>query len=126
MKRKKTIEEIYQKKTPIEHILLRPDSYVGSMEKEEQELYVKSRDSWYLEKKKIIMVPALYKIFDEIIVNAADNFRRDPSTTEIQVTIDSGRSLIKVRNNGRTIPIEIHKGSDGQGNSKSTTCMWPK
>ena len=30
-----TIEKTYQKKTPIEHILLRPDSYVGSIEADE-------------------------------------------------------------------------------------------
>jgi DNA topoisomerase-2 len=28
---KKTIEEVYQKKTQLEHILLRPDTYVGSV-----------------------------------------------------------------------------------------------
>ena len=27
----KTIEEIYQQKTPLEHILDRPDTYVGKM-----------------------------------------------------------------------------------------------
>ena len=30
----KTIEEIYQKKTPLEHILCRPDTYVGSTEQQ--------------------------------------------------------------------------------------------
>jgi len=27
----KSIEEIYQKKTPIEHILTRPDTYIGDI-----------------------------------------------------------------------------------------------
>lgn len=31
----KSVEEIYQKKTQLEHILLRPDTYVGSCEKTE-------------------------------------------------------------------------------------------
>ena len=30
---KKSVEQIYQKKTQLEHILLRPDTYVGSCEK---------------------------------------------------------------------------------------------
>ena len=30
--KEKTVEEVYQKKTQREHILLRPDSYVGSTE----------------------------------------------------------------------------------------------
>lgn len=29
-----SIERIYQKKTQLEHILLRPDTYIGSVEKE--------------------------------------------------------------------------------------------
>ena len=30
LRRGKTVEQIYQKKTQVEHILLRPDTYVGS------------------------------------------------------------------------------------------------
>ena len=33
----KTIEQIYQKKSQLEHILLRPDTYVGSTEHQFQE-----------------------------------------------------------------------------------------
>jgi hypothetical protein len=32
MQKEKTVEEIYQKKTPLEHILLRPDTYIGTVE----------------------------------------------------------------------------------------------
>ena len=31
-KKKMAIEDIYQKKTQLEHILLRPDTYIGSVE----------------------------------------------------------------------------------------------
>lgn len=31
-KKKLSVERIYQKKTPLEHILLRPDTYIGSVE----------------------------------------------------------------------------------------------
>ena len=31
-----TVERIYQKKTQLEHILLRPDSYIGSVEADTQ------------------------------------------------------------------------------------------
>ena len=34
----KTIEDIYQKKTQLEHILLRPDTYIGSTEKQQQQV----------------------------------------------------------------------------------------
>ena len=34
-KKKKAIEDIYKKKTQLEHILLRPDTYVGSTERQQ-------------------------------------------------------------------------------------------
>jgi DNA topoisomerase-2 len=33
------LEQKYQKKTPIEHILLRPDAYIGSAKAIEKEIY---------------------------------------------------------------------------------------
>jgi DNA topoisomerase II len=37
--------------------------------------------------REIKYVPGLYKIFDEILVNAADNKQRDASMTEIKIVI---------------------------------------
>lgn len=70
---KRTIEDIYQKKTQLEHILLRPDTYIGSIETEEEEMWVFDSEQDMIVKKKIKYVPGLYKIVDEILVNAADN-----------------------------------------------------
>lgn len=85
----KTIEEIYQKKTQLEHILLRPDTYVGSIEAQSQELWVFDSVQSRMVYRKISYVPALYKIFDEILVNAADNLMRDPHGMDcIKVDID--------------------------------------
>ena len=36
----RSIEEMYQKKSQLEHILLRPDTYVGSVEKQTQTMWV--------------------------------------------------------------------------------------
>jgi hypothetical protein len=38
--------------------------------------------------REISYVPGLYKIFDEILVNAADNKQRDPKMNTIKVDID--------------------------------------
>jgi DNA topoisomerase-2 len=57
----------------LEHILLRPDSYIGSIEPEQEELWVFNSELEVFEKKPIRYVPGLYKIVDEILVNAADN-----------------------------------------------------
>ena len=59
--------------------------------------------------KEIKYVPGLYKIFDEILVNAADNYQRDSSMNTIKVKIDTKRNEIQVWNNGRGIPVAKHK-----------------
>lgn len=41
-----------------------------------------------LTRRQISFVPGLYKIFDEILVNAADNKQRDRRMTTIRVDID--------------------------------------
>jgi DNA topoisomerase-2 len=46
---------------------------------------------------------------DEILVNAADNFQRDPSMSIIRITVDPKENKIAVWNNGKGIPIQIHK-----------------
>jgi DNA topoisomerase-2 len=59
--------------------------------------------------RSISYVPGLYKIFDEILVNAADNIQRDPKgTTQIKISVDPQKNLITVRNNGKTIPVVLH------------------
>lgn len=104
-----SIEEIYQKKSPIEHIILRPDSYVGSIDKIQQEQWVFCPKKNQIIQKDCVYVPALYKIFDEILVNASDHKYRDPNMSEIHVSFDVKKNEIRVRNNGRGIPILIHK-----------------
>lgn len=82
-----SVERIYQKKTQLEHILLRPDTYIGSVEKVTETMWVYDESS-ELVQRDITYVPGLYKIFDEILVNAADNKVRDPSMNTIKVDID--------------------------------------
>jgi DNA topoisomerase-2 len=65
--KKQTLEKIYQKKTQLEHILLRPDTYIGSVEKLEQEMWVWDMENEKMVKRTIKYVPGLFKIFDEIL-----------------------------------------------------------
>lgn len=103
----KTIEQTYQKKTQLEHILLRPDTYIGSVEKHTQTLWVWENDK--MTHRPVTYVPGLYKIFDEILVNAADNKQRDPKMDAVEVVIDPEQNLVTVYNNGDGIPVEIHQ-----------------
>ena len=59
--------------------------------------------------KEITYTPGLYKIYDEIVVNAADNKQRDPSMDKLEIEISSEKNTISVKNNGKGIPIEFHK-----------------
>lgn len=65
-----SIEQTYQKKTQLEHILLRPDTYVGSVEPEESQMWVFSSTTQSFVRRPVKIVPGLFKIFDEILVNA--------------------------------------------------------
>ncbi|RKP11770.1 histidine kinase-like ATPase, partial [Piptocephalis cylindrospora] len=102
--------EIYQKKTQLEHILLRPDTYIGSVESVEQAMWIYDVKTSKMEQKVISYVPGLYKIFDEILVNAADNKIRDPSMSTVKVDISAqDPPTITVYNNGQGIPVEMHE-----------------
>ena len=101
------VEEVYQKKSLLEHILHRPDSYIGSTQEQVQGMWVHDGEAGMVF-RQVKFVPGLYKIFDEILVNAADNKVRDSTMDKICVTIDKERGSISVMNNGRGIPIQIH------------------
>ncbi|XP_027424204.1 DNA topoisomerase 2-alpha isoform X1 [Zalophus californianus] len=107
-KKRLSIERIYQKKTQLEHILLRPDTYIGSVELVTQQMWVYDEDIG-INYREVTFVPGLYKIFDEILVNAADNKQRDPKMSCIRVTIDPENNLISIWNNGKGIPVVEHK-----------------
>ncbi|PVU94194.1 hypothetical protein BB561_002739 [Smittium simulii] len=108
-KSKRAVEDIYQKKSQLEHILLRPDTYIGSVEPIEENMWVYNKQTERMERDVIKYTPGLYKIVDEILVNAADNKIRDNNMEVIKVTIDQEKGEISVYNDGKGIPIEIHK-----------------
>ena len=101
----KTVEEKYKKYSQIEHVLARPGMYIG-------ELHNVAGTNWIVEEDRIVSKqlqwnPGVYKIFDEIITNAADESQRNPVVKTIDVKITD--TEITVFNDGSGIPIEIHK-----------------
>ncbi|KAF3179211.1 DNA topoisomerase 2 [Orbilia oligospora] len=98
----------YQKLSQEEHVLIRPDTYIGSIERTESKMWIHNQDEDRMVYSEVSFVPGLYKIFDEIIVNAADNKIRDPSMNMLKVEFDREKSTISVYNNGSGIPIQIH------------------
>ena len=106
---KAALSKKFQKKTQLEHILLRPDTYIGSVERVTQPMWVlQTAPTRRIVERPVTFVPGLYKIVDEILVNAADNKRRDPTMSSLKVDINRETGEIAVRNDGKGIPVEKH------------------
>lgn len=104
----KTVEEKYKSMTDHEHILKLPDTYIGGIEEDDIKMWVYDETAHRMVFKVIKYVPGLFKIFDEILVNARDQTVRDSTCNEIRVNIDDG--YISVWNNGEAgIENVIHK-----------------
>ncbi len=102
---KKSIETKYQKLTDIEHVLLRPSMYIGSVaiHTGEQHLY----DGEKVTVEEVHYNPGFIKLFDEIVSNSVDEHRRNPKLNEIRVTINLDTTEISVWDNSG-IPVEKH------------------
>lgn len=105
----------YQQKTDKQHILDNPDTYIGSVEKVDAQMWVFDETIQQIVLKDIEYVPGLYKLFDEGIVNARDHVvRMIASTAEnkkvvscIETTIDAD-GTITIINDGNGIDIAKH------------------
>ncbi|TFK76656.1 type II DNA topoisomerase [Pluteus cervinus] len=107
-KKKKSASETYTKLTQLEHILKRPDSYIGSIETITQTMWTFDADTKRMVHRDVKYVPGFFKIVDEILVNAADNKINDANMDTLRVNIDVEEGTISVHNNGKGIPIEVH------------------
>ena len=101
----------YEKMSPREHVLRRPDTYIGSVGVVEEEHFVLDKDA--IHPRTISYTPGLAKIFDECLVNALDHVVRVQETggekvTEVSVDIDDDTGAISVCNNGEGIDVEVH------------------
>ncbi|KAL0491598.1 TOP2 [Acrasis kona] len=104
----KSVENTYVKKTQIEHVLERPDTYVGTTETINKTMFVLQDDK--IVKKDIKFVPALYRIIDELLMNAVDNHvRSGTGTNEIKFELDAENGTVSVQNNGKSIPLSMHE-----------------
>ena len=112
----KSVEETFVKKTQLEHIIDIPDTYIGSIEKTDIDTWVFDEENDKIIYKNIKYIPGLYKIFDEVLVNAIDQHVRTENDETIKnkvniikVNFDVPNNTISVFNNGNGIPIVEHK-----------------
>lgn len=100
----------YVKLDPKEHVLARPGMYIGSLEADDMETWIFNDK---MEFNKISYISGLYKIYDEIVVNALDHVVRCKDTKkpvkEIRVNIDKETGVIEVYNSGEGVECEKHK-----------------
>lgn len=110
----------YKKHTHHQHILEIPDTYIGSTKTSEETRWIYDVASGKMVWRKVMFNPGLYKIFDEIIVNARDEYVRSMTTAgmtpvkHIDITATAngeGDTILSVENDGDGIPIE--KNEDG-------------
>src|SRR5210317_182858 len=102
--------ESVQKLTHIEHILKRPDSYVGPVELGTEPYWILNGDKF--SKKNLKYSPALLKIFDEILVNAIDRNSLHPKqVSSISIAIDKDVGSVTIENNGPLggISVRMHE-----------------
>ena len=66
----------YQQKTDKQHILDNPDTYIGSVEEIDSDLWILNSEGTKIIEKNIKYIPGLFKLFDEGIVNCRDHVVR--------------------------------------------------
>jgi DNA topoisomerase-2 len=104
----KHIAQTYQVLDEIEHVRRRTGMYAGSTELSTSEEWVYDPAAKKMVKRRISYIPALVKIFSEILDNAIDEHRRAPTVLDsIRVDFDQS-GMISVTDNGRGIPVEKH------------------
>jgi DNA topoisomerase-2 len=102
----KKIEDKYKVLSHIDHILLRPQTYLGSNKPHTSIKWIIENDKMI--SKQITYVPSFLKIFDEIITNSVDEHKRNTFLNKIEVFTDMKTGEISIRDNGG-ISVIIHK-----------------
>ena len=116
-----SVDDVYKELELQQHILLRPDSYVGGIDMITSKEWVpeeisdveKLADIKRFVYRDVTYCPAALKTFDEVLVNARDAGVRDKGVTTIKVDINRFENSITVYNNSTSgIPIEKLKSGN--------------
>jgi DNA topoisomerase-2 len=99
-----------KKLTQREHILQLPDTYIGSRDCHEEGRWIYDAEESKMVWRSVQMNPGLFKIFDEIIVNALDHVTRQAGTPDkvTKLRIRIAPDHFAVLNDGAGIPVVAH------------------
>ena len=109
----------YQRKTDKQHILDNPDTYIGSVENVDADMWIFDNETQKIVQKNIEYIPGLYKLFDEGIVNSRDHVMRMIQSpildkrfvSYINANIEQDGTII-LSNDGNGIDIAKHPEYD--------------
>jgi len=103
-----------QQKTDKQHILDNPDTYIGSVETVDADLWIMNENDDRIIEKNISYVPGLFKLFDEGIVNCRDHVIRMQSKVEAKVENSLPVSYIDIaiQEDGTIVMINDGNGID--------------
>lgn len=106
-KQDKSIEQKYRKLTDVEHCLIRPGRYIGSIVPFTGKTFVPVEGKF--EQVELTWVPGFQKMFDEIITNSVDFSKRPEGKhlDTIKVVINQESGELSVEDNGG-IPVVLH------------------
>jgi len=108
----------YQRKSDKQHILDNPDTYIGSVENIDSQLWVFNNETDTIHYKPIEYIPGLYKLFDEGIVNCRDHIIRMINSPVLdkkfvsQINVNVEEDVITFYNDGNGIDIAKHPEYD--------------
>jgi len=113
------LSQQYQRKTDKQHILDNPDTYIGSIENVDAQMWVYDDVQQRIVHKTIEYIPGLYKLFDEGIVNSRDHVIRmihsplldKRFVTNIQIHVQEDGTII-MENDGNGIDVAKHPEYD--------------
>jgi DNA topoisomerase-2 len=101
----------FKRPSEIEHVLQRPDLYIGSTAQEEVTSRAFDINTQIMERLKNKSPAGLLQLFNELLTNAADNAQRTRRAGyppgDIMITIDDTK--VTCKNFGLPVPIELHK-----------------
>jgi DNA topoisomerase-2 len=109
---KSELSKQYQKKSDKQHVLDNPDTYIGSIEKVETTQNIFNEEDKKIFEKEILLIPGLYKLFDEGIVNCRDHWvrmKKDPENNQVsEIKVEIEDNIISLTNDGNGIDIVEH------------------
>jgi DNA topoisomerase-2 len=93
----------YEKLTDVEHVLLRPEVYMGDTKTVCENMFIFDKE---VSLQQTTYNAGVLKLFDEVLMNAVDNYRRSEHLMSF-ISVDINRNSISVRNDGLSIPISF-------------------